>query len=257
MGAATGTDKDFETNLQKLIPDGLIGRFDLDAPFDSPPNRHDGCETFLEVKTLAALSMTPNARALKFQSDVEKRVHDLDLSILALPSLKGLSLMARTADKCSPHVNIHRNAWWVTCVSLLHIFTLVLKNIPRISREHGPAGNGGVREVTLELIPVVEVTKLLIRRRTNMACEATIIRPPEATNLLVSKAQAHVSLEALSFTFNRLKKRVCEVDNTLSPCVISGLCITHPHNVCQKVPQVLRSCLLVTQVPQFLDAIKK
>ena len=98
MGAATASDKDFETNLQKLIPDGLIGRFDLDAPFDSPPNRHDGCETFLEVKTLAALSMTPNARALKFQSDVEKRVHDLDLSILALPSLKGLSLMARTAD---------------------------------------------------------------------------------------------------------------------------------------------------------------
>ena len=37
-----------------------------------------GCETFVEVKTLAALSMTPNARAQKFQSDVEKRVHDLD-----------------------------------------------------------------------------------------------------------------------------------------------------------------------------------
>ena len=45
MGVATGTDKDFETNLQKLIPDGLIGPFDLDAPFDSPPNCLDGCET--------------------------------------------------------------------------------------------------------------------------------------------------------------------------------------------------------------------
>ena len=38
-GTKTGTDEDFETNLQKLIPDGLIGRFDLDTPFDSPPNR--------------------------------------------------------------------------------------------------------------------------------------------------------------------------------------------------------------------------
>ena len=32
----------------------------------------------IEVKTLAALTMTPNARAQKFQSDVEKRVRDLD-----------------------------------------------------------------------------------------------------------------------------------------------------------------------------------
>ena len=78
IGAETSADEDFETNLQKLISDGLIGRFDLDAPLDSPPNRLDGRETFVELKTLAALSMTPNARAQKFQSDVEKRVHDLD-----------------------------------------------------------------------------------------------------------------------------------------------------------------------------------
>ncbi len=78
MGAETNADEDFETNLQKLIPYGLIDRFDLDAPFDSPPNRLDGCETFVKVKTLAALTMTPNARAQKFQSDVEKRVHGLD-----------------------------------------------------------------------------------------------------------------------------------------------------------------------------------
>ncbi len=32
----------------------------------------------MEVKALAALSMTPNTRAQNFQSDVEKRVHDLD-----------------------------------------------------------------------------------------------------------------------------------------------------------------------------------
>ena len=37
-GAETSADEDFETNLQKLIPGGLIGRFDLDAPLDSPPN---------------------------------------------------------------------------------------------------------------------------------------------------------------------------------------------------------------------------
>ena len=77
LGGLTRTD-DSVKNLQKLIPDGVVSRFDLDAPFESPPNRLDGCETLVEVKTLAALTMTPNARAQKFQSDVEKRVHDLD-----------------------------------------------------------------------------------------------------------------------------------------------------------------------------------
>ena len=41
-GAETSDDEDFETNLQKLIPDDLIGRFNLDAPFDSSPIRLDG-----------------------------------------------------------------------------------------------------------------------------------------------------------------------------------------------------------------------
>ena len=49
-------------NLQKMIPDGLIGRFLLDAPFNSPPNRLDDCETFVELKILASLAVTPNAR---------------------------------------------------------------------------------------------------------------------------------------------------------------------------------------------------
>ena len=78
LGGATGVTEDIEKSLQKLIPDGLIGRFNLDAPFESPPNRLDACETLVEVKTLAALTMTPNARAQKFQSDVEKRARDLD-----------------------------------------------------------------------------------------------------------------------------------------------------------------------------------
>ena len=97
-GAATRADEDIETNLQKLIPDGLIGRFDLDAPFDSPSNHLDGCETFVEVKTLAALTMNPNVRAQKFQSDVEKRVHDLDSKYPGSTSHKGSSLMARAVD---------------------------------------------------------------------------------------------------------------------------------------------------------------
>ena len=48
VGAETRGDDDFEKNLQKMIPDGLIGRFLLDAPFNSPPNRLDDCETFVE-----------------------------------------------------------------------------------------------------------------------------------------------------------------------------------------------------------------
>ena len=64
-------------NLQNLI-----GRFNLDAPFESPPNRLDACETLVEVKTLAALTMIPNARAQKFQSDVEKRARLASLASL-------------------------------------------------------------------------------------------------------------------------------------------------------------------------------
>ena len=35
----------------------------------------------MEVKILATHTMTPNARAQKFQSDVEQRVHDIDLKV--------------------------------------------------------------------------------------------------------------------------------------------------------------------------------
>ena len=61
-----------------MIPVGLIGRFDLDTPFESPPNRLSACKNLVEVKTLAALTMTPDARAQKFKSDVEKRARDLN-----------------------------------------------------------------------------------------------------------------------------------------------------------------------------------
>ena len=61
-----------------MIPDGLIGRFLLDAPF-TPPNRIDDCETFVEFKSLASLAITPNARAQKVKADTEQRAHDLDL----------------------------------------------------------------------------------------------------------------------------------------------------------------------------------
>jgi hypothetical protein len=78
-GVETRANDDIEKNLQKMIPDGWIGRFFLDAPFNSPPNRLDDRETFVEFKTLASLAMTPNVRAQQVQSDIEKRAHDLDL----------------------------------------------------------------------------------------------------------------------------------------------------------------------------------
>ena len=57
MGTKTRGDDDIEKNRQKMIPDGWIGRFFLDAPFNSPPNRLDDRETFVEFKTLAPLAM--------------------------------------------------------------------------------------------------------------------------------------------------------------------------------------------------------
>ena len=69
----------YDLKKKKMIPDGWIGRFLLDAPFNSPPNRLDDCETFVELKSLAFLAMTPNAKAQEVQSDTEKRAHDLNL----------------------------------------------------------------------------------------------------------------------------------------------------------------------------------
>ena len=71
---------DKKVTLQKLIPDFLVdGRSFTDiSPFNTPPNRLSGRETLGEVKTLARLDLAPDARAAQFQSDVEKRVRDLD-----------------------------------------------------------------------------------------------------------------------------------------------------------------------------------
>ena len=80
-----------------MIPDGLIGRFLLDALFNSPPNRLDDCETFVEFKTLASLAITSNARAQQVQADIEKRARDLDLKY-APRSHKFSSLMVKMTD---------------------------------------------------------------------------------------------------------------------------------------------------------------
>ena len=79
MGTETRGDDHIEKNLQKMIPIGWIGRFLLDVPFNSPPNRLDDCETFVQFKTLASLAMTPNARAQQVQAHTEKRAHNLYL----------------------------------------------------------------------------------------------------------------------------------------------------------------------------------
>ena len=59
----------------KLIPDGWIGRSLLDAPFNSPPNRLDDCETFLEFKPFTSLAMKPNARAQQVQAVSRLKVY--------------------------------------------------------------------------------------------------------------------------------------------------------------------------------------
>ncbi len=69
---------DIEKNLQKIIPDGWIGRFILDAPF-LPPNRLDDCETFVGFEPMASLSMTSNVRTQQVLADTEKRAHNVDL----------------------------------------------------------------------------------------------------------------------------------------------------------------------------------
>ena len=72
--------EDAKVTLQKIIPDFLInGRAFCDlGPFNDPPNRLIGRESLGEVRTLARTDITPDARAVQFQSDVLKRVQDLD-----------------------------------------------------------------------------------------------------------------------------------------------------------------------------------
>jgi hypothetical protein len=76
--------EDAKVTLQKLIPDFLINghAFSDLGPFNDPQNRLIGRESLGEVKILARTDITPDARAAKFQSDVFKRVRDLDSTYL-------------------------------------------------------------------------------------------------------------------------------------------------------------------------------
>jgi hypothetical protein len=72
--------EDAKVTLQKVIPDALLDArpyADL-SPFNDPPNRLIGRETLGEVKTLARMDLTPNARADQFQSDIQRRTQELD-----------------------------------------------------------------------------------------------------------------------------------------------------------------------------------
>ena len=51
-------------NTQKMIPDGIIDARGMGTlgPFDNPPNRLIGLETLVEMKTVARLSESNEAR---------------------------------------------------------------------------------------------------------------------------------------------------------------------------------------------------
>ena len=98
VGTETRGDDDVKENLQKMIPDGWIGRFFLDAPFNSPPNRLDDRETFVEFKTLASLAMSPNVRAQQAQSNIEKRADYLDLMYPGSTFTQVLKFHGKVAD---------------------------------------------------------------------------------------------------------------------------------------------------------------
>ena len=67
-------------NTQKMIPDGIIDARGLGTlgPYDSPPNRLIGLETLVEMKTVASLSESNEARERRFLNDVLRRAQNLD-----------------------------------------------------------------------------------------------------------------------------------------------------------------------------------
>ena len=67
-------------NTQKMIPDGIIDARGLGSlgPFDHPPNRLTGLETLVEMKTVASLNESNEARAQRFLNDILRRARNLD-----------------------------------------------------------------------------------------------------------------------------------------------------------------------------------
>ena len=68
-------------NTQKMIPDGIIDARGMGTlgPFDNPPNRLIGLETLVEMKTVARLSESNEARERRFLNDTLRRAQNLDV----------------------------------------------------------------------------------------------------------------------------------------------------------------------------------
>ena len=68
-------------NIQKIIPDGIIDARGMGTlgPYDNPPNRLNGFETLVEMKTVASLGESNEAREKRFLNDTLRRVQHLDV----------------------------------------------------------------------------------------------------------------------------------------------------------------------------------
>ena len=68
-------------NIQKIIPDGIIDARGMGTlgPYDNPPNRLNGFETLVEMKTVASLGESNEAREKRFLDDTLRRVQHLDV----------------------------------------------------------------------------------------------------------------------------------------------------------------------------------
>ena len=64
-----------------MIPDGIIDARGMGTlgPFDNPPNRLIGLETLVEMKTVARLSESNEARERRFLNDTLRRAQNLDV----------------------------------------------------------------------------------------------------------------------------------------------------------------------------------
>jgi len=77
---ARHVDEETTINTQKMIPDGIIDARSMGTlgPYDHPPNRLVGLETLVEMKTVASLNESNEAREQRFLNDVLKRARTLD-----------------------------------------------------------------------------------------------------------------------------------------------------------------------------------
>jgi hypothetical protein len=85
---ARHVDEETTINIQKIVPDGIIDARSMGTlcPYHCPPNRLVGLETLVEMKTVASLNESNEAREQRFLNEHRSASARTPRSVLAVSS---------------------------------------------------------------------------------------------------------------------------------------------------------------------------